>query len=61
MDETYRMLGRERALDFEREARRRGLAALAREKRPTRPRAAAKPLRESWFALTRSKIAALLG
>lgn len=61
MDETYRMLGRERALDFEREARRRGLAALASEKRPTPPRAAAKPLRESWFALTRSKIAALLG
>ena len=61
MDETYRMLGRERVLDFEREAQRRSLAALAREKRPNRPRAAANPLRESWFALSRSKIAGLLG
>lgn len=61
MDEMYRMLGRERALDFEREARKRSLAALARKKRPDRARAAANPLPWSWFAVTRSKIAALLG
>ena len=44
VDETYRMLGREREADLEREARRRRLAAAARAARsapahaPRRPR-----------------------
>jgi len=60
MDETYRMLGREHQADLEREARRRHLAAAAREAGPTPVKAPAKLPRREWVRLVPSRLAALL-
>lgn len=60
MDETYRMLGREHALDLEREARKRDLAAAlsgAKQRPGERP---AKPRRRSWAQLVPRQLAAWL-
>lgn len=45
MDETYRMLGRERQADLEREAQKRHLAAAARAGRPGDANVSEKPAR----------------
>jgi hypothetical protein len=44
-DEMYRMLGRERQADLEREARKRQLAAVARAARPDDANVSEKPAR----------------
>lgn len=60
MHETYRMLGREHEADFEREARKRDLAAAARQ-RPSTPEHASPKHRRSWrLALLSSRLAAFL-
>ena len=58
--ETYRMLGRERVADFEREARKRDLAAAARGGRPAPKQATPMHLPQWRLALLRSRLAALL-
>ena len=60
MHETYRMLGREHEADFEREARKRDLAAAARRELPARKQATPIHLRPWRLAPLRSRLAALL-
>ena len=55
MDEMYRMLGRERQSDLEREANRRRLAAAARTKPRVPP-----PIDGTTFTLASSRLAAFL-
>ena len=60
MDETYRMLGREREVGFEKEAVSRRLAAAAREQTP-KPRSPAHgEERKARWAPLRARIASLL-
>lgn len=59
MDETYRMLGKERQADLEREAQEHHVAAAARSARPTRTEASAKLPRPKWIGVLASRLGAL--
>jgi hypothetical protein len=59
MDETYRMLGRERQADLKREARKDHVAAAARAARPTSVEAPTKLPRPRWIGVLASRLAAL--
>lgn len=57
MHETHRMLGREKELDLEREARRRDLAAVVQAKRG-RAKGQVEPGRPKWALLVPGRVAA---
>jgi hypothetical protein len=58
MDETYRMLGKERQADLEQEARKHHVAAAARAAHPTPAQLPAKLLRPKWIGVLASRLAA---